>query len=336
MNDANDDTNQTRIDSLPLLTFEDIITFKPDPKCYVVGEGFMRQGAGTLLQSFTGQGKSVLAQQLALHISAGMDIWGMKVPCARKVLYLAGEGDEITWLRDFKSIHAKFKFNRKLVDRNFKLCHVFGFTDGDFSEAFERKVDQCKPEVVIVDNYQSFVTGELNSSTTFREWIWGVDRVIKAKKIALLLLDHFPKPKDDEKGENPTFGVYKGAGHSTKANWARASAELICPNPTASERRFYLNFSKCAERTGLTRDDGGILRRLYVEWSKNPNEPYWDLCEDQGTGLSDRGAVSTMIDREHEAHKDWNAYKIAKMLGCSTSTVSRRFDKMGWTKKGKK
>ena len=317
----------------PLLKFSDIISYKPDPRCYIMGNGFLRQGAGGVMQSFTGQGKSVMAEQLGMHVATGRPFFGMEVKFPRKVLYIAGEGDEITWKRDFTAINDHFKFNRGLLEKNFRLVHVYGYTDGAFEEAFTHYVDAVKPELVIVDNYQSFVTGELNSSTTFREWIWGVDRIIKKRNMGLLLLDHFPKPKDDEDITNPTYGVYRGAGHSTKANWARSSVELICPKPKENERRFFLNFSKCAERTGLTNDEGGTVRKLYVEWSKNSSEPYWELCEDQSAAVVTKGQWGTLIEREHEVHSDWTAYAIAQKLGCETSTVSRYFQKMKWGKK---
>ena len=333
MTKTNDGDLVKQKSNFPIVRFSNIISYKPDPRCYVVGNGFIRQGAGTLLQSFTGQGKSVMAQQWALHIATGKDIWGMPVKWPRKVLYLAGEGDEITWKRDFTSLNGQFKFNRKLVEKNFGLCHIFGYTDAEFSEAFGEKVDEFKPEVVVIDNYQSYVTGELNSSSCFREWVSLVDEIIKRRKIALLLLDHFPKPKDDEKLVDPRAGVYKGAGHSTKANWARASVELICPKPHENERRFFLNFSKCAERTGLTTDEGGPLRRLYVEWSHDANEPYWSLCKDQSAEVVTKGQYGPMIERMHEVHKDMTSYAMAKKLGCTSSTVSRYFKKMKWSVK---
>jgi len=62
-----------------------------EPAWYI--DQFLPEGGKVILAAKHGIGKSLLGQQLSLHLAAGADFLGLSVPSPRKVVYIQCEGD---------------------------------------------------------------------------------------------------------------------------------------------------------------------------------------------------------------------------------------------------
>lgn len=60
----------------------------------VIGNGILPQGGGLIIAGESGDGKSLLRLELAIHLSLGWDIWNLDIPRARKVLIIQFENTE--------------------------------------------------------------------------------------------------------------------------------------------------------------------------------------------------------------------------------------------------
>lgn len=313
-------------DPFPRITFHDLQTFKPNPMDHIAGNGCLRLGAGTLLTGGTGLGKSVLAEQIAVSVAAGVPFFGIQIRRACPTLYISAENDIETLQRDIISIqkHHPEKACPLLLQANLCFHHVYGLAGESFAAWFESHVIAFKPKLAIIDPYQSFLggTADINNTSTFFEFIRPVDTIIKRHGCALLLVAHTTKPRDRESW-TARESVYMAAGSSAISNWCRASCELTeCPE---YDGRFRLRFGKNAERHGMVDESGRVIRDLFMEHSGNVKEPFWKLSDSQTEPSKSeyRDKVCELaIDSPSLSYRE-----IAEKLGCAVGTVSKYYPK---------
>ena len=301
-------------------TLADLKAYQPNQADYVAGRGFLRRGAGTLLGGYTGQGKSVLVEQIAVSVAAGLPILGcIRVPTPRRVMLLEAENDADTLKRDIESIVDHLGADRDMVQRNLVIHHAFGISGPTLNAYLKQELEKSEADLLIIDPYQSFVgDAEMNSTASFLGWIPWVEAVTRESRMALLLVAHFGKPSEARSGWAPGQSVYMTTGTSAISNWARCSAELY---PLKGEGRFRLRFGKNPERTGLIDEHtGATIRDLYLEHSPSKHRPYWIVSEDQSGNETETKAVKVIQART--ANPEWTQQQIASFVGCSKSYVS--------------
>jgi hypothetical protein len=306
-------------------TFNDILEFTPNKDHYIVGEGFIRRGAVTLLTGGTGIGKSVLTAQMSVSVAAGVPFLGcMHVHEPVRVLHIQAENDAETMQRDFCSCVKHSSSDVFMVSKNLILAHAYGITGLEFCRWLGDVVAHYKPSLIVVDPYQSFAAaGDMNNTAGFLEWHRPVQALIQQLNIALLLVAHTPKPRDRD-GWNIRESVYMAAGTSALANWVRASMELI--HVGQETERFKLRFGKNAERTGLIEPDGRrVVRELFLAHSGNIHEPFWRIADDQGVAITSKYQEQVQILALE--HPEMSQRQIAQHLGCSVGTVAKYYIK---------
>ncbi len=217
-------------DLFPALRLDDLQNYTTPPDYSLAGDGWIRRGAGCLFTGGTGLGKTVLANQIAVSLAAGIKILGcIPVHGAYRIEYIGAENDEETLKRDFLSIikHAKGKPCPALVQANLHIHHVYGLAGAGFSAWLADQTKKTRPDLIIIDPYQAYLPGQtdINSTASFLSFIQPVNQIIRDNNCALLLVAHTPKPKDRESW-TARESVYMAAGTSAISNWARTSAEL--------------------------------------------------------------------------------------------------------------
>lgn len=304
----------------PDLTFREIADYKADPRHYLAGDGFIRRGAGTLLIGGTGVGKSVLVEQFAVSLAAGLPLMGrIAVKKPLKVLMIEAENDLDVLNRDMVSIARHIKADIGTLTKNLVVKYAPGCPAKLFPEFLESALERVRPDVVILDPYQSFVGGaDLNNTATFLGWMGPVNALITTYMTGFVLVGHTPKPKDRDDWTSREM-VYLFAGTSAASNWARTSCELIQVKGEGS--RFRLHFSKSAERTGLVDSRGAVVRDLFIEHSHSIREPYWQLSDMQEPMI--KANVEDMVRAEHEKNPGLSIGVLAKNLGLSKATIHR-------------
>ncbi len=302
--------------------FSDIQNYIPDPSNFIAGNGWIRRGAGTLLTGGTGIGKSILAEQISLNISAGVNIFGrISVKQPYKVLHVQAENDEDTIKRDVESIVKNIdpKMDTKIIEDTFRICHIYGLTDKEFSLWLRRQCEKFKPDLLSIDPYQAYVPSnmDINSAACFLSWIRPINEIIRDFNCALMLVTHTPKPRDRE-GWTSRESVYMAVGSSAIANWARTSAELTQSGD--EEWRFRLRFGKNGERAGMVNDDNRPIKDLFIQHSETLQEPFWAVSDDQSTPKSTvQGRIKAIINSDNSLSDS----QVAEMAGCNRSTVFR-------------
>ncbi len=315
----------TMLDRFPEWRLQDLQGYAPDPADILAGTGWLRRGSGTLLTGGTGLGKSILALQVAVSCSAGIDLLGkIKVPRPVSVLVLQAENAVDVMKRDVLSLVSHLNADPATVQRNLVVRHLYGLSGRAFTTELAPLLTMHRPDLLVIDPYQAYAGGtDLNGSHGFLEWIGPVEQAIRRARCALLLVCHTGKPRSQNLNARET--AYLATGTSTLPNWARSSMELV---PVQQETdRFRLTFGKGAEQTGIQMpDQDGPVRQLFVQHSADHQNPYWLISDNQSPpGESGyEGAVQDYVDQHPKA----TTREVAAAVGCSQATAARLMRKL--------
>lgn len=314
-------SSSAEAERFPAWHYDDLVAYKVPEGHIIAGKGWLRRGAGCLLTGGTSLGKSVLAEQIAVNVSAGINILGcIHVPTPMRVLYLQAENDEETLQRDIVSIVKHLNADTALVQQNLAIHHLYGLSGNALDTWIENQIIKQKTDLLMLDPYQDFIPAgsNINDASTFLAFIFNLNRIIKEHNCAFLLVTHTPKPQDREHW-TARESVYMAVGSQAIAAWARTSAELTGFKDDDSTYR--LRFGKNAERTGVINDNGGIVRDLIIKHSSSIHEPYWKVAENQEE--PSKSKFKSEIVRCATDFPDMSQRDIAKEVGCSSGLVAK-------------
>lgn len=177
-----------------------------------------------------GSGKSVLAQDIGLHLAAGLPWFGRQVrPSA--VLYIALERAAVVARRalafgiehNLVAERLPFRMVRGPLDfRDFKVAADIVGTVADLADRY-----QCEAGLVIVDTVsRALCGGDENSPKDMGGLIANLGRIQGAIDIHLALTHHQPAEKERMRGHGALLGAVDTTVHVTKSATAR-SAEVV-------------------------------------------------------------------------------------------------------------
>lgn len=272
----------------PTYSWDDIENYKHNADDDLVGTkglGLISKGGSFMLIGPTGHGKSVMMQQWAVSMAAGISILGkIEVHQAIKILYYQSDNQLSDMHIDFPSIREHLKVSKECLKKNLIVRRVFSESGSRLKAILEYDIKKHKPNMVIMDNYQSFIDGDINSTGVFQEWRMAVEPMMSKYKIALIVVAHTTKKTqyDNKNVINPSDSVYLASGTAALANWVRTSAWLSM-DAQAPVGFYKLVLGKNWQRAGLGKDAAGSpIRELKVEHSRNFLTPYWSLSDNQG------------------------------------------------------
>lgn len=306
------------VSTFPALSFSQLQRLEVDPDAYILGAGFLRRGAWTLLTGGTGTGKSVLIEQLAACVAAGKPILGLSVSRPFKVLLLTAENDEETLKRDLEAIAEHEALDPALLDANLQIHHAYALDGPELVAALDSEIRRGGFDLLVLDNYQAYAgSTDINDSVAWKQFISPLSRMLKKHRAAMLLVDHTGKPV-----ERKTWGrhdsVYLAAGTSLKANGARCSAELY--SPAGDDERYKLHFGKNWERAGVVDEQGRQVRDVYLDRAPSAAHPYWSPSHDQ---ISEANINARKVLNWKRLHPEDGIDKVAQATGVSRATAGR-------------
>lgn len=304
-------------------TISSLRSYTPNTTHYLVGQGFIRVGAATALIGGTGCGKSVLATQVGVCMATGKDILDhLRVHRPVRTAIIQAEDDQDTTKRNLTSIAEALAVDQRLLDSNLRIYHRVGLDPGSLAELCRHVHESFPFEMLIIDNYQSFLGAQdINSTEAFFTWRLHMESLIKSINTGLLILAHPTKPKTDanKSALHSREGVYTAAGTSAFANWVRTSMELVLLS--GEDERVALRFSKNAERTDMTDEHGKIVRQLLLQRSSQIR-PYWSLAQDQMPPMTatEKRIFDTLVIPRNQ---NLSQHELSELTGISQSSISK-------------
>lgn len=301
--------------------YSTLVNYTPDPTDHLAGHGWLKRKACSLVVGATGIGKSVLVLQIGIAIAAGLNVLGLiPVKRPRKVLYIQAENDAEILKRYTLAITDHLKPDPKLLEENLVIIHAYGLTGEPLAMWIRNQVAEHKPDLVILDPYQSYIDPtDMNSSGSFLGWIKHVQPILWENNCGLLLVAHSNKSsiRGGTNGENDDS--YLAAGSATIANHARTISTLRLVDRDTNTFKF--NFAKNPATAGLVDGSGRTRRELFIGYSPDCLNPYWRVLDDYKA--VPKGQYTDAIVEYLKLNPKASLTDVAKAVSCNKSTVSR-------------
>ena len=213
-------------------------SFEQEPP--VIGHGLLPAGGGLILAGDAGTGKSLIRLELAIHLALGQDLWGLKIPQARRVLIL-----------QFENAPEIEKARLDLMVRGLSL-------DGPptgllFSKTPQRidlyrdpaqnnlvdLIQESRAEVVIYDPLVTIHSANENDNRQMRTVMDALTGVSRRTNSTPIVIHHFRKPGQNNEAMNP----YLMRGAISLRDWADTQCTLT-RKPSETRTLRLLEFHK--------------------------------------------------------------------------------------------
>ena len=324
------DEYQQLFNSFPTYSWDDIENYKHDPKDDLVGTkglGLISRGGSFMLIGPTGHGKSVLMQQWAVCMAAGIPILGrIAVHKTMKILYYQSDNQLSDMHIDFPSIREHLNVKKDILRQNLIVKRVYSIAGPLLGELLKRDVAKHKPEMIIMDNYQSFIEGDINSTGVFQDWKAAVEPVMGRHGAALVVVAHTTKKTqmDTKMAVEPGDSVYLAAGTAALSNWVRTSAWLCMDGGATNPGKYKLVLGKNWQRAGLGKMDTGMpIRDLKIEHSHDFLKPHWRLSDNQNPNIIIKQNSRDRLLKAYKTNPTLTHDQYAEGVGVSRPLITK-------------
>lgn len=283
----------------PVYSWDDITAHKHNPKHDIMGAkglSLLFEGGSLVIIGPTGHGKSVATQQMAAGIATGTKVFdAIEVHRAVGVMYYQSDNDIDCIQMDLTSIASQLKLNQKLLRENLHIRRIQSICGVQLRDALARDIQRFNAKVVVIDNYQSFISGDINSTEVFQEWRMAVEDVQRAFGVAVITVAHTTKKTQYESKDvvDPRDSVYLASGTAALSNWVRSSMWLSLVHGDFVQ--YNMIFGKNAARAGLRNEKGEVVRNLVLKHSRDPMKPFWHKAENQNSVVRGTNADADIL-----------------------------------------
>jgi hypothetical protein len=215
-------------DRQEVFSAEDLLSRDLHPPQDIIGHGILPQGAGLFLTGDSGLGKSLLTLEMAVRMSQGLELWGLPVGKACKVLIVQAENPEYS---------MRFRLKRILAGLNLSQAPRLFLTPStsrlnlskpkDHRVLVER-ISELQADVVFLDPLISYHSTPENDNSQMRGFLDHLTDISRSTGAAWVLVHHHGRPQDGE-------SRYRGA--SAIKDWADTFLTLA---PKKAQNRILL------------------------------------------------------------------------------------------------
>jgi hypothetical protein len=181
----------------------------------IIAHGILPKGGGLILAGESGEGKSLLRTELAIHLVMGWDLWGMEIPTARRVFIFQFENTEGSEAYRLKKMLqgleiTDFPDNLLYSDPTIRLD--LG-KDRDRGKAMEI-IRESGAQVIIYDPLTSLHSVNENDNVQMRKILDNVTEINRKLGTTASIVHHFGKPTEN------SITAHRTRGASSIRDWA--------------------------------------------------------------------------------------------------------------------
>lgn len=233
-------------------TAGDLLSTSYELKKPIIGKGIMPDNSHIIISGEPGVGKSLLREELALHLVVGWDWLGFEISTARKVAifqYENSEQIEQTRLRRMcygLGIREIPKGRLVYVDRKNRINLSL---KGD-RKRLQELVRESEAEVIFYDCLSNLHAAKENDNIQMRDILDSLTEINAILGTSCVVIHHFGKPTEGQ------GNAYRTRGASSIIDWAVTAAAFIA-KPHESKILRQLEFFKVR--------DGAVPKPLLLE-----------------------------------------------------------------------
>ena len=273
---------------LPVTALAEILTTTPDPMAWLIPSLLPKQGV-VVLGGKQKQGKTLLAQQLALCVAGFREVLGREVATPGPVVFVGLEGSRNSFLERIQKqvaaleIAADAPFH--LITRPKRELLTIG---GDLWRDLEALCAAINPVLVVIDPLAWISDSpESDNDEMARKVMLPLQQFAVRHDTLVLVIHHLSKPTGDAKHQAPDPGEFvgiiadkfRGATAITAGTDGNLVLELL---KDAQTLRLYGEFRDAPTQTLYLRRDPTTL---VYEPTSMPSEQVKESLQTQATGL---------------------------------------------------
>lgn len=182
----------------------------------IISKGVLPRGGGLIIAGESGDGKSLLRTELAIHLAMGWEIWGLEIPTARRVFIFTFENPESTEAYRLKKMIEGLQITAFPDDR-------LSFSDPTIRLDLGTRRDQTAAldivresgaDVVIYDPLTSLHTVNENDNVQIRKVLDTITEINRKTGTTAIVIHHFGKPQEG------LTTAHRTRGASSIKDWA--------------------------------------------------------------------------------------------------------------------
>jgi archaellum biogenesis ATPase FlaH len=292
-----------------IITAKELLSARYPEIPSVIGGGILGEGCGLILDGESGDGKSLLRTELAIHLALGRDCWGLEIPTARRVFIVQLENiDFYEQYRLQRMLEGLGVPESRVYDRISFHDRAVRFDLTSHPDRFRalESVKVSEAEIVIWDCLSNIHTASENDNVAMRQVLDTITWIAANTKTAHIVIHHFGKPSPDQKME------HRSRGASSIRDWCDTKISLTKkkhPDKTLRMLTFVKIRNGPGRRPILLERDEYFLHTPVKEEGLCPPEMVEEILRDMGGEAESQGRL---------------AEKIAEQVSCSIRTAKER------------
>lgn len=174
----------------------------------IIANGILPKGGGLILAGESGEGKSLLRLELAIHLALGRDIWNLDIPKPQKVLIIQFENTEFIEAYRLKRMLGGLGFDRCPSNLMFSTPSTrFDVGEKKDLALLIRMIAKYQANVVIYDPLTSLHCINENDNVQMRAVLDNITDVNRKTGASAIILHHYGKPSAESAGSHRTRGA---------------------------------------------------------------------------------------------------------------------------------
>jgi RecA-family ATPase len=265
----------------------------------VIGGGILPAGGGLILAGESGIGKSLMRQEIAILLSIGNSVYGLRTPASQRIIIFQMENTPKMEQSRTKRLMAGLGIE-SLPD------HIFyaqphkerSLKNEKFLKHALEQIKQVQATVFILDPLISFHNENENDNVKMRSVLDRVTYLSRQTASASLLVHHFGKPNRDA----PTELAYRMRGAQAIKDWSDSVITVTrVQDNTGHEKRTLRQVDFIKIRNGPPRSpitlerNGNFVHSLTAPPGKATPQLVYELVKQYGHDIGSQNDLCKLI-----------------------------------------
>lgn len=210
-----DSVSQLNFEEPKLVSAQELLAKDFSQSTPIIGGGLLPEACSLMIAGESGEGKSMLRLEMAIHLALGRDLWGLEIPRERRVLIIQFEN-----IAQLEQVRLKRMLRGLKVECPENLLFSSPLARFNLGEKADQRllisvIQKSRAEVVMYDPLSSLHRANENDNGAMRGILDDLTEINRRTQTTAVVVHHYGKP-----GREEVPGTYRTRGASSIRDWA--------------------------------------------------------------------------------------------------------------------
>jgi hypothetical protein len=231
------DPNESAMPQFRIMSAEEaLFSSNPEMVQEVIGKGVLPEAGFMILCGPAEVGKSLLTLEMAVRLAYCLDLWGLPVAEAQKVLVIQAEIPQQYENTRLSKILKGLELQKPGLLSFFNNEDRFNLGYSSHVRGLEEAIEKAEADVVILDPLSSYHSKDENDNIAMRSILEGLSDISRKTGAAWVVVHHHGKPFQG--------GATNYRGASSIKDWCDSMIDMRVVKSSAERTQVRLDFSK--------------------------------------------------------------------------------------------